>query len=221
MSMVTEKGFDFTKHFKTEVNQAVTEWADFIDRVYPERRSCIPVIIAISIQMFAEVDKFQLTMGKSMPEEILSSKFAELIRYSQFCIRTKDELPTNIDKAIEELDKKIILQTTQFQLKNEVTNWNRRFSEASAKKSSGCAAVVQGKAREIMLNLEQMKDVPPNDLTRVSELGSKYLENYANRCLHNGPKTLPLELPEVLQSKSSQNSPPPTRRPNPATEMPD
>lgn len=222
MSMIKESGSTYsTLRIKTEVNQAVTTWVDFIERIYPERRSCVPVIKEIANRMLVQIDQFQLKTGKPMPEEIYNTRFIELTAYTQVCTQTKDELPKNIDKAIEELDKQMILQATQFEFKNEVANWSRRLSQASAKKFSGCAPLVQGKAREILLHLEQMKDLSSGDLLRVSERGGQYLENYAHRCLQDGAEALPLDLPKDLQAKPSQNSPPPTRRPNPDTEMSD
>lgn len=206
-------------YYKDTVGQAVAEWLDDIEQIYPERRSCVPLIMEIKNRMLVQIDQFQFETGKPMPEHIFNTRFAELGRRVQVCIGTHDELPKNIDKAIEELDKKIIIGDTQFALKNEVGNWTRRFNQASTKQSSGCAPLVQEKAREMLLQLEQMKDLPASDLSRLSKRAEKYLENSAQRCLQNGVKAVPSGLPKDLQSKPSQT--PPTRRPNPDTEMQD
>jgi hypothetical protein len=204
---------NYAKLYRDAVNYTVSHWESYFEQAYPEKRNCIPMIKEKANQIFAEINKLQLKMGEPGPYDFIGNKVAELNLYAKTCIQTK-----NADQAIEGLNREIVLGAAVFGLRSHAADWDRRFNLAGTGKAAGCAHLVQGQAAGLLLQLKQMKDISPTDLSRASVTAMQHLDSYAHRCLQDGPAGVALDPPADLRNGSGQNSTPPTKRPNPDTE---
>lgn len=184
----------------SRVNKTISDWEDLSQNGYPQLRSCIPVIKEKANRILQDIHLFQGCRVK-MPDFVLETRLQELNMYGVVCIRRKEELPKDVNKAIEELDREIAIQSTSFDMKQQVTNWEWRFTQNNTNKARDCMPLVQGKAREILGQLKQMKDRSPDELSRVGDKGVQYLDNYAQCCLRDGAKAVSQDLPQDLQSE--------------------
>jgi len=186
---------DYKEQYRNAVNTHLALWERLLDEHHP-KRNCVPIIQEKVHQILEQINQLQLKVGEPATPGFIGAKLDELHLYAETCLHIAHELPKNPSVAMEELERQIIVGRTSSDVAHRVMNWEKRFAKASAK-SSDCAPLVLGKARDLLNQLQQLDDISPEDLLKARRTGIQYLETYAERCLNEGAEAVrQLDLPK-------------------------
>ena len=187
---------DYTKRYTGAVEFTVRLWEEHWKDVSPKINNCIPLIRGKANQILAEINKLQLKTGEPSPNAFIVSRLEQLNVYAETCIGTKYELPKDPVAAMEDLERQITVGQTSSDLAHRVVNWEQQFDKVSSR-SSGCADLVQGKARQLLNQVKQLDDISPEELLQARTNAVLYLDMYAARCLNEGVKAVrEIDLPK-------------------------
>jgi len=201
---------DYNKQVFVQLNNFTEAEVEYIDKIYPTRRSCIPLVREKMNRIFVQFKGIQFDNPASAAK-FVDKKSMELALFSRVCIQSKEKLPSALDEAIARIEQLVVVNAAASSLNNQLRFWQVEFQKPFLPHGMVCAPPVRDRALEITQQLEQMKNKTPAELAQLSQGASTHLDYYATRCILDGPSALP-PLPPGLQSNPQI---PATRRPNP------